>query len=307
MALGLTALLAACTNTTTPATVSSIQVTGTSSIVIGQTKTLSAVAKDAGGNVLSGRAVTWTSSAPELISVDASGKITAHHFSLEEAKKTVTITASSDGKTGTVAVLPHGFDFSCGTYTYSTDSETVPFFAMYTRFRAPDGGNIEANTDYEVVGPGGFNEGKAYRGMVFQSTSAGSGYGGPRAVAGTYSASLRVAGVNYTDTCTVDPKVVLGNISTPTVTVTGNKASYSGTAPANTKLVYASVENDTSDHTTSSKLLASPTFSLQDELTPTAPSGTYNAWIYARNFGTTLPMPDVVLMSATYVSVLKIP
>ena len=48
-----------------------ITVTGASTIAIGQTKALSAV----GGNVAGGGTVTWTSSDPELISVDASGKI----------------------------------------------------------------------------------------------------------------------------------------------------------------------------------------------------------------------------------------
>lgn len=301
IALGLTALLASCTTTNTPETDNNITVTGASTIAIGQTKALSAV----GGNVAGGGTVTWTSSDPELISVDASGKITAHHFSLEAAKKTVTITATSGDKTGTATIMPYGLDISCGTYVNSLAPEAK--IAFYTRFRMSDGSNIGASTNYQVTGPGGFNEGKTIQGMVFKSSSAGSLYGGTSAVTGTYNASLTVAGVNYTDTCALDAKRVLGTIGTPVVTVTGNKASFSGIASGDPKNVFAQLQSEKGVYATRSYPLTTPAFSLQDDLTPVAPSGTYTTWIMARNFSGSQPMPDVVLMSDTQVGTLTTP
>jgi uncharacterized protein YjdB len=65
---------------------------------VGQVMQLAAILKDAGGSTLSGRVVTWTSSAPSLISVSGSGLVTAI------AAGVATITATSEGKSGTATV-----------------------------------------------------------------------------------------------------------------------------------------------------------------------------------------------------------
>jgi uncharacterized protein YjdB len=73
----------------------------TASVSVGQTTTLIATVKDAGGNVLSGRTVTWSSSNSSVATVSASGVVTG------VATGTATITATSEGKSGssTVTVL----------------------------------------------------------------------------------------------------------------------------------------------------------------------------------------------------------
>jgi hypothetical protein len=68
------------------------------SLAVGGTQQLTAAPKDASGNVLAGRAVTWASSAPGVASVSGAGLVTA------VAAGTATITATSDGKSGTAAV-----------------------------------------------------------------------------------------------------------------------------------------------------------------------------------------------------------
>jgi len=57
--------------------------------------------KDANGNVLTGRVVTWTSSNQSRASVSSSGLVVA---TVPLNKGTVTITATSEGKSGTSLV-----------------------------------------------------------------------------------------------------------------------------------------------------------------------------------------------------------
>ncbi len=65
------------------------------SVKVGATATLAVTVKDDQGNVLTGRAVAWSSSAPAIATVDgASGVVTG------VAAGTTTITATSEGKTG---------------------------------------------------------------------------------------------------------------------------------------------------------------------------------------------------------------
>jgi uncharacterized protein YjdB len=69
-------------------------------LVVGATTSLTATPKDAGGNPLSGRTITWASDAPSIATVDAStGLITAI------APGTANITATSETKTSAPAVV----------------------------------------------------------------------------------------------------------------------------------------------------------------------------------------------------------
>src|SRR2546421_12215673 len=71
---------------------------GSLTVVVGRSQQLVATLKDAKGNVLSGRQVAWTSSAPTVASVTSSGLVTA------VAVGTPTVTATSEGKTGSAAL-----------------------------------------------------------------------------------------------------------------------------------------------------------------------------------------------------------
>src|SRR5207244_1710472 len=87
------------TVTVTAVPVAAVSVSPTSaSVTVGQTVQLAATTTDATGNVLSGRAVTWTSSDKAVITVAATGVVTG------VAAGTGTITATSEGKTGTASV-----------------------------------------------------------------------------------------------------------------------------------------------------------------------------------------------------------
>ena len=68
------------------------------SLTVGQTGQLTATLRDAGGNTLTGRTVTWSSNQPSQATVSGSGLVTA------VGAGTATITATSEGQSGTASV-----------------------------------------------------------------------------------------------------------------------------------------------------------------------------------------------------------
>src|SRR5207249_6025393 len=85
--------------TVTVVPVASVTVAPTSKTLrIGTTAQLAATTKDSAGNVLTGRSIAWSSSAPAVATVSASGLVTA------VAVGSATITATSEGKSGTSAI-----------------------------------------------------------------------------------------------------------------------------------------------------------------------------------------------------------
>lgn len=67
-------------------------------VLVGGTVALTATIKDAGGTPLSGRSVTWTTSAPAVATVDGNGLVTTI------SPGTATVTAVSEGKSGSAQV-----------------------------------------------------------------------------------------------------------------------------------------------------------------------------------------------------------
>lgn len=85
--------------TVTPVPVATVEVTPVrADISIGQTVVLKATAKDARGNVLAGRAVTWTSGGPSVATVSNTGVVTA------VGTGSALIFASVEGRSGSATV-----------------------------------------------------------------------------------------------------------------------------------------------------------------------------------------------------------
>ncbi len=101
LAAGLAGALAACgggDGPTGPPVVASVAVTGGGTLsAIGETLTLTATARDAGGGPIAGTAVTWSSSSPAVATV-AGGVVTA------VGNGTATISATAGSATGTATV-----------------------------------------------------------------------------------------------------------------------------------------------------------------------------------------------------------
>src|SRR5207253_2546391 len=86
--------------TVTPVPVASVTVTpATAGVAVGSTVQLTATPKDANGNTLTGRVVTWQSSNSAIASVNGSGQVSG-----AAAGGPVTITATSEGRSGTSAI-----------------------------------------------------------------------------------------------------------------------------------------------------------------------------------------------------------
>src|SRR5207249_1643593 len=67
-------------------------------LLVGNTAQFTGTAQDSAGTVLSGRAITWTSRAPATATVSSTGLVTG------AAAGAVTITATSEGRTGSAAI-----------------------------------------------------------------------------------------------------------------------------------------------------------------------------------------------------------
>jgi uncharacterized protein YjdB len=89
----------AITGTTPPAPVASVTVAPSSaSVGVGTATQLAATPRDALGNALSGRVITWTSGNTAVATVNTTGRVTG------VALGTVTITATSEGQSGTAEI-----------------------------------------------------------------------------------------------------------------------------------------------------------------------------------------------------------
>src|SRR6266480_2970924 len=91
-------------------------------VPVGQAVQLTATPKDANGNALTGRAVTWSSSNTSVANVDGSGLVTA------AAAGSATITAMSEGQSGTSSITvtpPAANKFAIGDRVQTTDVTNI--------------------------------------------------------------------------------------------------------------------------------------------------------------------------------------
>ena len=101
-----------------PVPVASVTVSPpTSSVTVGQTVQFSAVLKDAAGNTLSGRVISWSSDQPGVATVTSAGLVTA------VSAGSAVITATSEGQVGTASVTVTGA--SLQTLTVQPDTATI--------------------------------------------------------------------------------------------------------------------------------------------------------------------------------------
>ncbi|MFZ9292476.1 MAG: Ig-like domain-containing protein, partial [Ilumatobacteraceae bacterium] len=112
-----------------PAPVATVAVTpATATVVIGRTLQLSAVPKDAEGNALGGRTITWTSSDPTKATVSSAGLVTG------QARGVVTIRATSEGVVGeaevTVAIPVASVTVTPATAALVQPGQTVQLTAV---------------------------------------------------------------------------------------------------------------------------------------------------------------------------------
>jgi hypothetical protein len=120
-----------------PAAVASITVSLASpAIGAGRTTAATAVLRDASGTVLTGRAVNWTSSAASVATVSAAGVVAA------VAPGTASITATSEGKTGSAAVTVSANPVATVTVTLANADLTQGSSTQAVAMIRDAGGNL---------------------------------------------------------------------------------------------------------------------------------------------------------------------
>lgn len=217
---GVSLLLAACTGTRTPTvTAASVEVTTTAAsdadsvnVRLNSTAAFSAVVKAADGSVLTGKTLTWTSSNPDVATVDGNGVVTARRFG------SATISATVDGVTGknSKTLRTYGLEAFAGIRDGGEDT------AMLLRYRTATGARPAASRiAFTITGPSGWNGGAVVPLEVANSTyfteSDGSGShwfelgwtrtGTIPAVIGDYLVNFKVDGEEWTSTARISSLV----------------------------------------------------------------------------------------------------
>ncbi len=165
------------TSTSTP--VASVSVAPASAVVpVGGTVQLTATPKDANGNALTGRTVTWSSSATSVATVDGSGLVTG------VGAGSATITATSEGRSGSSVITVTATSVPVASVSVTPASATVQVGGTVQLTATPKDANGNAlagrtiawassNTSVATVSGTGLVTGLAVGSVTITATSEG--------------------------------------------------------------------------------------------------------------------------------------
>lgn len=275
LALGLTALLAACGGPTP--TLGSIDLVGNdTTLAVGAPAKVTPTLKDTSGNTMT-TTVTYTSSQPDVVAVDAQGNLTVKRLTATD--KPVTITATAGGKSATLQVTTYGLELAVGTA--NSPVNTTPGVFAVTRFR-PESGTIP-NATITLTAPTGKTDTCSMTASsntihicryVFWSRT--------EFTVGNYTATITANGVKYNATANLaDLNTKLPLPTNVSFTVSGRMITANATPVPGAGLYRATLSNDT---TTWGWLKTSLPITMQ--LDTDIPAGSYSTslWAYSSNF-----------------------
>ncbi|HEV2750218.1 MAG TPA: Ig-like domain-containing protein [Gemmatimonadales bacterium] len=177
--------------------VASVTVTpATASLTVGQTVQLTATPKDANGNPLTGRVITWQSSDNTIASVSSSGLVTG-----VGAGGPVTITATSEGQSGTATVNVSLAPVASVTVSPSSANIAITGTVQLTATPKDANGNplsgraiswASSNTNVATVNTSGLVTGVTAGSVTITATSEGQSGTATITVAGAPVASVTV-------------------------------------------------------------------------------------------------------------------
>ncbi len=270
-------LLSACSST--PPAVSQVLVSSgvaNDSFKVGETPILSALAKDSGGNTLSGKTFVWASSNPNIATVDAAGKLTPKQVG------SIKISAIVDGIKGEKTITIYGLDVIGGMGKFN-DVPANAYLNLAVRLVLPGGIATPAGT-LSITGPTGFNTNQPFayaytadvqNGLLSTNTVT--------PVSGTYQASTTAGGQTYQTSFSVDTSNLLPyptGIQTTAKSVSSVSASWTAVTGAVSYLV--GVRNTGTSTTTLSKNTSTTTTTTVSSLT-LDPTKTYRLFVQASN------------------------
>jgi uncharacterized protein YjdB len=217
------------TITVTDAQVASVAVSpGSASVGAGQTLQLSATPKDAGGNPLSGRLVTWATTNAAVATVNGSGLVSAVTAGV------ATISAASEGQSGSAAITVTAVPVASVTVSPPTAGVQVGQTVQLTGTPKDAGGNplsgrvvtwTTSNASIAAVNGSGLVSGVAAGSATITAMSEGQSATAAITVAAVPVASVAVTpatasmAVGQSVQLTATPKDALGNpLSGRTVT-----------------------------------------------------------------------------------------
>jgi uncharacterized protein YjdB len=134
-----------------PVPVATVNVSpSTASVTVNTTVTLSALARDASGATITGRTVAWSSSAPSVATVNASGVVTG------VSTGTATIVATVDGQVGSATITVRPAPVVVGRVAVSPATATIKGSGPSSRtvqlsataYDAPTGGNVVSGATF---------------------------------------------------------------------------------------------------------------------------------------------------------------
>jgi uncharacterized protein YjdB len=127
--------------------VATVTVAGAATLAPGAVSGFTATLRDASGAALSNRAVTWTSSDPNVAAVSASGTVTAI------TPGTTTITASSEGKSGSAALAVR-YNIATVVFTGATRVKVSDSYPYTITARLADGTVVSRPVAWGIVETG---------------------------------------------------------------------------------------------------------------------------------------------------------
>src|SRR2546428_6223774 len=190
---------------------------------LGATQQLSATPKDAAGNVLTGRVMTWTSSNTAIATVSATGLVTG------VAAGTATITATSEGQSGTASVAVANVPVASVTVSPTAPNMYLGGTVQLTATPKDAGGNVLAgrtvvwtssNAGVGTVSASGLVTGVAVGAATITATSEGQSGTAAVTVSSVPVASVTVNPATATvvlgaaTQLTATPKDAVGNVLT---------------------------------------------------------------------------------------------
>lgn len=174
---GISSSITATVTTTAPPPVSTVTVTlASSTLTAGQNTQATAVLKDASGNVLTGRTITWSSSNTAVATVNGSGVVSS------VAAGSTSITATSEGKSGSATLNVNAPPVATVTVSLAASSITAGQTTQATAVLKDANGNVlsgrsitwtSANTNAATVSSSGLVTAIAAGSAQISATSEG--------------------------------------------------------------------------------------------------------------------------------------